>query len=40
MTILLKLDWKSKVSAIKPQNYFLGNKVQHVIDDIFDEMYK
>lgn len=40
MTVLLKPGWESKVSAIKPQIYPLGNKTRHVVDNTFDEMHK
>ena len=40
MTVSLKAGWESKVSAIKPRIYPLGNKVRRVVNDIFDRMYK
>lgn len=40
MTVPLKLGWKSKVSAIKPRIYSLGNEARHVVDNTFDEIYK
>ena len=40
MTVPLKPSGESKVSAIKPQIYPLGNETRRVIDDTFDEMHK
>lgn len=40
MTVLLKLGWESKLSAIKPRIYPLNNKAWQVVNDTFDEMYK
>ncbi len=40
MTVPLKMGWESKVLAIKPQIYLLGNEARHVIDNTFDEMHR
>lgn len=40
MTVPLKPGWESKVSAIKPKVYLLGNEVRRVVDNTFDEMYR
>lgn len=40
MTVPLKLGWESKVSAIKPRIYLLGNEVWRVIDDNFHKIHK
>lgn len=40
MTKLLKPDWVSKISAIKPKVYLLGNKAWGVIDNSFDKIHK
>ena len=39
MTVPLKPGWESKVSAIKPKVYPLGNETRHVVDNTFDEMH-
>ncbi len=40
MTVPLKPGWKSKVSAIKPRIYSLGNKARRAVNNTFDEMHK
>ena len=40
MTVPLKPGWESKVSAIKPRIYPLGNKARRIVNDTFDEMHK
>ena len=39
MTVLLKPGWKSKVSAIKPRVYPLGNEARCVVDNTFENMH-
>lgn len=39
MTMPLKPGWESKVSAIKPKVYPLGNKAQRIVDDTFEKMH-
>ena len=39
MTVPLKPGWESKVSAIKPKVYPLGNEARRIVDDTFEEMY-
>ena len=40
MKVHLKPGWESKVSAIKPRVYPLGNNSRRVVDEIFDEMHR
>ncbi len=40
MIVLLKPGWESKVSAIKPQIYPLGNGARSVVNNTFDKMHK
>lgn len=40
MIVLLKPDQESKILAIKPQIYLLGNKAWYVVDDTFNKMHK
>lgn len=40
MKVLLKPDWETKVSIIKPRVYSLGNKNWQVVDKIFNEMHR
>lgn len=40
MTVPLKSGWESKVSAIKPRIYPLGNEARRVIDNTFDKMHR
>lgn len=40
MTVPLKPGWESKVSAIKPKVYPLGNEARRVVDNTFNEMHK
>ncbi len=40
MTVPLKPSWESKVSAIKPRIYPLGNEARRVVNDTFDKMHK
>ena len=40
MTVPLKPGWESKVSAIKPKVYPLGNEARRVVDNTFDEMHR
>ncbi len=40
MTVPLKPGWESRVSAIKPRIYPLGNEARRVVDDTFEEMHK
>ena len=40
MRVLLKPVWETRVSAIKPRVYPLGNDAQQLVDDTFNEMYK
>lgn len=40
MKILLKPGWETKVSAIKPRVYPLGNDARRLVDDTFDELHQ
>lgn len=40
MKIHLKPGWESKVAALKPKVYPLGNDSRHVVDKNFDEMHR
>lgn len=39
MKVPLKPGWESKVSALKPRVYPLGNESRRLVDDTFDEMH-
>ena len=39
MTVPLKPGWESKVSAIKPKVYLLGNEARRIVDNTFEEMH-
>lgn len=40
MKVSFKLGWKTKVSAIKPKIYLLGNKSRQLINKTFDKMHR
>lgn len=40
MKVHLKPGWESKVSAIKPRVYPLGNDSRRVVNETFDEMHR
>lgn len=40
MKVHLKSGWESKVSAIKPRVYPLGNNSKQLVDQTFDEMHR
>ena len=40
MRVPLKPGWETKVSAIKPRIYPLGNNARQLVDDTFNEMHK
>lgn len=39
MIVPLKPGWESKVSAIKPKVYPLGNEARRIVDNTFEEMH-
>ena len=40
MKVPLKPGWETKVSAIKPRVYPLGNDARRLVDDTFNELYQ
>lgn len=40
MTVLLRDDWQSRVSTIRPRVYPLGNESKKLVDDTFDELQR